>query len=97
MFAIFCSSPTDPSAGTKPFDGPNRYRIVDKRVRAATGRRQDDRVRPVHRQFRVLHRRVQRDQPVGGHAERAAVHVGYEELPVETRRERIPESGGKRA
>jgi len=85
VFTLFCSSPTDPSIGTKPLDGPNRYGFFDPRVRLAAGRGQDHRVCHVHRQFRVLHGRVQGDQPIGGDEERATVHVGHEELSAETR------------
>lgn len=97
VFAIFCSSPTDPSVGTQPFDGPNRHRFFDAGVRDAAGRRQVHCVRTVHRQLRVLHGRVQGDQPVGGNAKRAAIHVGHEKLFAQTRREGVPEGGGEGA
>lgn len=85
VFTLFCSSSTDPSIGTKPLDGPNRHWFFDSRVRFTAGRGQDHRVCSVHRQFRVLHGRVQGEQPIGGDEERAAVHVGHEELSAETR------------
>lgn len=94
VFAISYSSPTDPSVGTKPLDGPNRHRFIDQGVRAATGRGQDDGVREVHRQLCVLHGRVQGDQPVCGDAECPTVYVWHEELSAQTWRERVPKSGG---
>jgi len=44
----------------------------------------------------VLHGRVQGNESVGGDEERASVHVRHEELSAQTRREGVPESGGKR-
>lgn len=95
VFTIFCSSPTNPSIGTQSLNGPNRHRFFDAGVRDAAGRGQVNRVRPVHRQLRVLHGRVQGDQPVGGDAKRAAVHVRHEKLFAQTRREGVPEGRGE--
>lgn len=97
VLTIFCSSPTDPSIGTQPLDGPDRHRFFDTGVRAPAGRRQVHRIRQVHRQLRVLYCRVQGDQSVGGDEKRAAVHVGHEKLFAQTRWEGVPEGCGKRA